>query len=112
MSRRSPEPPPTFTLSMAASIARDAARANTDAAATIDHAERAVPGAARRQEALAAAVRQLDDARRDGDVAQRTIVDALREDGATWREIGQLLGISGSAAWQRFGPRGSHHVLS
>jgi hypothetical protein len=35
--------------------------------------------------------------------AERVLVDVLREAGKTWADIGDLLGVSRQAAWQRFG---------
>ena len=36
-----------------------------------------------------------------------TLVDKARANGATWREIGDRLGINDSAACQQYGPKGT-----
>jgi hypothetical protein len=42
-----------------------------------------------------------DRLRRDTDL-QRQYVDLAREEGASWRMIGNALGVTAQAAWQRF----------
>jgi hypothetical protein len=49
--------------------------------------------------------RLLDDVaemRRQGDKVEWDVVQLVREAGATWEEIGEVLGISRQAARQRF----------
>lgn len=53
-------------------------------------------------EELRAADVQLQEFTRDHDEYVRAIVSALRHAGATWEEIGEALGISKQAAWERF----------
>jgi hypothetical protein len=38
-------------------------------------------------------------------VALHDAVRAARDDGATWSDIGDVLGVSRQAAFQRFGPK-------
>lgn len=49
------------------------------------------------------AVRNVADLRADVDALLSALVDDARRNGSTWQEVGQILGISRQAAYQRFG---------
>lgn len=93
-----------MTLPMAAALCREAVAHTERAAALLDAPDLHDISSEQYRESLIAAFGHLEQARHKRTQAQVAIVDALREDEATWREIGDLLGITGSAAWQRFGP--------
>jgi hypothetical protein len=40
---------------------------------------------------------------RDLDDLRRLVVADLRADGASWSEVGELLGVTRQAAWERYG---------
>lgn len=100
MTRR-PPPQPTMTLQLAATICEQAAALSRDAARVL---EREKPPTDRQ---LVKAFRQLERARELRTDAQRAVIDALRERGLTWEQVGELLGMTRQGAWQRFG-KGSH----
>jgi hypothetical protein len=54
-------------------------------------------------DALLAAVRRTDDTLNGVRAAQGAQVEVLRERGVSWNVIGQALGTSRQAAWERFG---------
>jgi hypothetical protein len=54
---------------------------------------------------IAVASAALDDAR---EVLHRAVREAL-DDGVTWSDVGDVLGVSRQAAFQRFGPKQAAH---
>lgn len=54
------------------------------------------------------AVLDLDAARAHCDEALKLAVRAWRSTGASWQEIGDVLGITRQAAWQRFSSTAPH----
>jgi Flp pilus assembly protein TadD len=64
-------------------------------------AKSCVPGDIDRLSVVAGAAAAFDEAR---DALHRAVREAL-DDGATWSDIGAVLGVSRQAAFQRFGPK-------
>lgn len=52
--------------------------------------------------ALRAAVEELETIRRRVDLVELLVIQIARDSGATWEEIGEVLGISRQAARSRF----------
>lgn len=52
--------------------------------------------------ALRAAVDELETIRRRVDLVELLVIQIARDSGATWEEIGEVLGISRQAARSRF----------
>lgn len=44
------------------------------------------------------------------EVQQRLLVMAALKEGATWREVGEALGVSGQAAWSKYRPDHSQKI--
>lgn len=78
---------------------RDAVRALAEAATALADAAAGTNDRARSLELVAGAV----DAGRRAEAALAALVDAARDAGATWQDIGRTLGTSRQAAFQRFG---------
>jgi hypothetical protein len=58
---------------------------------------------------LGDALRAAVDVRDAADAYLRELVDMARNDGATWAEIGEAIGVTTQAAHQRYGPRSARH---
>jgi phosphopantetheinyl transferase (holo-ACP synthase) len=64
------------------------------------------PGKARHLDTLASAVAAFEAARH---ALEEAVMEAL-DHGASWSEIGALLGVSRQAAFQRFGPKNARQA--
>lgn len=64
-----------------------------------------------RRGSLLGTIKNLRQRELDLAAQQRYLIKAAVMEGATWREIGEAVGTSGQAAWERFREGGSEKIV-